>query len=200
MDWNLSDWVDHARGIGDPAIRQTRQEHLDSSKDEAAEFVEGLREIAETMRHDAAAPPPEECVRAAKLIPLMEAGLRVPASTALGLADGLAARQLPISGEPHHIRYQIEGIEIDLRIELKGGEPGTVVVGMVSRPGPPAEAIKSAPVHLRQGGETLASTLTNSFGELHIETTQESGLELRVLVSDRRRIDIPLPTEGLVEI
>ncbi len=200
MPWKLADWVDHARGVGEPATRRARQQHLDRSEDGSAEFVAELRELGEVMRHDAAHPAPEESVRAAKLIPRMEAGRHLQTSSPPSHAWGTATRELPSSGEPHNIRYQIDNIEIDLRVELRGGEPGTVIVGLVSHPGPPMEAITNAPVHLRKGGETLASTLTNSFGELHVETTQETGLELRILVSDRRRIDLPLPAEGLVEI
>ncbi len=199
MHFDLTDWVDHARDLGDDATRKARQEHLDGSDDKSADFVDALRQVGSVMRADAIDPPPEESVRAAKLIPVM--ALRRPPTPA-GPVDSadLGARHLPISGEAHRIRYQIDGNEIDLRVELRGSDPGTVIVGIITRLGPPLEAISGAPVHLLSAGETLASTLTNSFGELHIETNLETGLELRVLLSDRRRIDIPLPTAGIVEI
>ena len=96
--------------------------------------------------------------------------------------------------------YQSDRFELDLWLEDPQGTSEAVVLGRVSSITPEEaepEPVVEAGVFLIEEGKLASSTLTNRFGEFHLEAAPEGQLDLKILIRDRGRIELSLPREDL---
>ena len=200
--YDLEDWIDYVRGLGDDADRQAMARHLESGVDDSARDVRMLERVGETLRGGTEGPP-EVLSWAAKAI----AGVRPPdvdklPAIALELISVYppppqddAQRQAYLGARK--LLYTGDRFELDIWMEDSQGSQAPVVMGKVSLRGEKNEVapVAGASVFIIEHGEVAASTLTNRFGEFHLETAPEGQIDLQILVRDQGRVDLTLPRE-----
>jgi hypothetical protein len=73
----------------------------------------------------------------------------------------------------------------------------SVVMGQVSLRDEKNEVapVAGASIFIIEHGEVAASTLTNRFGEFHLEAAPEGQIDLQILVRNQGRVDLTLPRE-----
>ena len=200
--YDLEDWIDYVRGLGEDADRQAMERHLKSGVDSSARDVRMLERVGEALRARSEGPP-AVLSWAAKAI----AGVRPPDVDNLpAIAVKLVAVDPPFLQDDaqrqaylgaRKLLYKGERFELDIWLEDPQGSRTSVVMGQVSLRDEKNEVapVAGASVFIIEHGEVAASTLTNRFGEFHLETAPEGQIDLQILVRDHGRVDLSLPRE-----
>ncbi len=207
--YELEDWVDYIRGLGSPERREDMAEHLARGTEGAAEDVRMLEEVRDVVLEDAEGPS-ESLVWAAKTIAELQRGelehlpdlpLTLVASTE---PPPPAERQQQSYIGARKLLYQGDCFELDLWLEDPQGTAESVVLGRVSSTAPASsthpegpEPIAEAGVFLLEEGNLATSTLTNRFGEFHLEAAPEGRIDLKIVIRDTGKIELTLPREDL---
>ena len=175
------------------------QEHLDSGCLQCRNAVAWLAEVARTAASDRTIHPPPDLVKEAQAI------FRAPEPRGwLEALEELTAHlifdnrtSLQPAGtravETDHVRltYRAGSYSVDLQIEPV--EASLDIVGQITSQGAEREDLTGSVVQIAAGGETLAETETNQFGEFIIEKPQSRQAILRIgLKRSGERIDLPL--------
>lgn len=202
--YELEDWVDYVRGFGDAERREDMARHLADGTDGAAEAVRMLEEVRDVVLEDSEGPA-ESLVWAAKAIadlqrgkpglpplPLVLVGSNVPTPAFE------QQRQTYIGARK--LLYRSDRFELDLWLEDPQGTSESVVLGRVCSIRPDnaePEPVADAGVFLIEEGKIASSTLTNRFGEFHLDAAPEGQIDLKIVIRDRGRIELSLPREEL---
>ena len=93
--------------------------------------------------------------------------------------------------------YKGDRFELDIRLEDPQGSRMSVVMGQVSLRDEKNEVapVAGASIFIIEHGEVAASTLTNRFGEFHLEAAPEGQIDLQILVRNQGRVDLTLPRD-----
>lgn len=213
--YELEDWVDYIRGLGSPERREDMAKHLARGTEGAAEDVRMLEEVRDVVLEDGEGPS-ESLVWAAKTIAELQRGelehlpdlpLTLVASTE---PPPPAERQQQSYIGARKLLYQGDCFELDLWLEDPQGTAESVVLGRVSSTTPAAssdpagssdpespEPVAEAGVFLLEEGNLATSTLTNRFGEFHLEAAPEGRIDLKIVIRDTGKIELTLPREDL---
>jgi hypothetical protein len=202
--YELEDWVDYIRGLGDAERREDMARHLADGTDGAAEAVRMLEEVRDVVLEDSEGPA-ESLVWAAKTLadlqrakpglphlPLVLVGSNVPTPAFE------QQRQTYIGARK--LLYRSDRFELDLWLEDPQGTSESVVLGRVCSIRPEnaePEPVADAGVFLIEEGKIASSTLTNRFGEFHLDAAPEGQIDLKIVIRDRGRIELSLPREEL---
>ena len=200
--YELEDWVDYVRGLGDAGRRRAMAEHLATGIDTSVADVRMLEEVRDLIVEDATDGPPEALTWAAEAIAALATEGRyatplLPLTLApTAPADAEAARHREAHLGARKLLYRSEQFELDLWIEGPQGVSKSVVLGQIAKMGDgEASAIAEAAVFLLENGDIASSTLTNRFGEFHLEAPAEREVELRIVIRGLGQIRIAIPTE-----
>ena len=205
--YDLPDWVDYVRGLGDEQSRAAMAEHLSSSDDGSAEDVRLLEEVGSLFEDDRFGPS-EAALWSVKALPGVGTP-RPPVAEIMSLpalpvtlvsmtrASVGLERQDPYPGACK-LQYQSDRFELDIWLEDPQGSIESVVLGQVAigRNHPHAGPVAGASVFLVVDGVAARSTVTNEFGEFHIEASPEGDVVLKIVIRDHGQIEFPLPHEG----
>ncbi len=202
--YELEDWVDYIRGLGDAERREDMARHLADGTDGAAEAVRMLEEVRDVVLEDSEGPA-ESLVWAAKTLADLQRG--EPALPPLPLVlVGSNVPTLPLEQQrqaysgARKLLYRSDRFELDLWLEDPQGTSESVVLGRVCSIRPEnaePEPVTDAGVFLIEEGKIAASTLTNRFGEFHLDAAPEGQIDLKIVIRDRGRIELSLPREEL---
>jgi hypothetical protein len=190
----LTDWIDFARGSV-PAEQAARFEgHLGQGCPKCSRLAAFWGKVWRTGQNEAKYSPPEDLVRAVQA----SAAQYLPKPHMRLLFDSWHA-PLPVlirsaATAARHLIYQVGPVLIDVQTQhAEGGRRISVVGQLLSRAGE-KKGLDNAPVRLTAGERPIAETLTNQFGEFHLEFAAEEAeaIRLKAAVTADGEIDIPL--------
>jgi len=88
--------------------------------------------------------------------------------------------------------YGLNKYRVDLRIQPQDDSDKVAVVGQILDSSDPDHAIGALHVVLRKGKKIIAESMTNRFGEFHLECDLESSLQLQAGLPHGQVVQIPL--------
>jgi hypothetical protein len=208
-DYEITQWVDFVRGVLEPPERDAMQQHLDSGCAECAGMVEFLRGVVAATP---AMPVPDAAVAAAKRVFVQmphpagtPAWLRLPALAAKLVYSSLQA-PLPagiraVHPEAVHLVYDAGPYTLELQIERQADSAEVLLVGQFADRGSPGQAPEPMPVYLATASKTVASTMSNEFGEFSLVCRPQANLRLSIPIqAEGRRVEVALADSLTEEI
>ena len=204
--FNIWQWTDYARALGDSAARAAMDKHLSSGCARCERIVNVLRGVDSTARGEAGYEPPEHAIHCAHAIyslsrpekigfPRLIARL-VHDSIREPLPAGMRAQDSPA----RHALYEAGSYCLDLQVEQQLASGLVTLIGQLADRSEPAANSADVPVWLMERKSVVASTLCNPFGEFQLEYAPARDLRLYVpLRAARRRLEVSLDrlTPGL---
>jgi len=196
--FDIWQWVDFARGLGDDVARSAMEMHLSTGCQRCQPIVDVMRGVAATARLEAGYEPPEHAIRMAKAIypphaPEKSSLARLVARLVYdSLGEPVPAGMRSQDRPARHALYEAESFCLDLQFEH---EPSgrVILVGQVAdRENRPTNLAAHLPVWLRAQKSLVASTRCNRFGEFQL--AYEPGPNLRLWVdvpAAGTRLEVP---------
>jgi hypothetical protein len=195
--FTLEEWADFVREVISHEQRATMQRHLDHGCKKCLKAVGLWRNVSDFARSEMAYIPPETAVRSAKAYYAFnrpQEGLSGVARIAKLIFDSfrqpLAAGVRTASVSARQLLYKVQDIQVDIRLEPEARRSS--MVGQVLDSSRPDPAVKGAAVILLRGGQDVARTATNDFGEFQLEFDSEELLQLSIKVGEQGTVLIPL--------
>jgi hypothetical protein len=88
--------------------------------------------------------------------------------------------------------YRVGTVFVDMRVDSEGNSDRAALVGQMLDSARPGHPVAGVPVILMAGRKNLASTISNSNGEFHLEFLIKSNLRLSVTVGDNPPVYLPI--------
>ncbi len=175
------------------------QEHLDSGCARCRNTVTWLTGLVRTADADNRNDPPAELVREAYAVfraleprDWVEKLRQLAAELVFDSRSDLQpAGVRAVETDRIRQRYHADGYSVDLQIETL--EASFDIVGQITCDFEEKENLTGTIVQIVAGGQTVAETETNQFGEFIIEKPQNRHMTLRIAMKrSGKRIDLPL--------
>lgn len=171
------------------------QKHLDSGCTQCAATLQVWSDVVEVAGQESGMTPPPDTVHMAKSQfalsgPAQAHGIRLVFDSFLqpataGVRGTASARQL---------LYETTEFSIDLRLMANQQPNVTFVIGQVLSRVRGTHPTTAIPVRLCSSEKSILETLTNQFGEFHLEF--ENGHDLHLAIGWDRKSAIVLPLSG----
>jgi hypothetical protein len=195
-------WADFVRGVVEADTKTEMQTHLDTGCKQCQRMAELWQRINQAARRQQLGElePPESVVRTVKGLyalhgPRRKGAPAVPAIASLlfdSLCNPLPAGVRSAASASRQLLFGSGDLRIDLRIDPQDDTEKISLVGQILDAADPAAKLGSAQVALWRGHRVLAETLTNEFGEFHLECQLEPRFELRVSLPGQPHVCVPL--------
>ena len=197
--FSLEKWTDFARDVVGQVEKNAMQNHLETGCKECAKVFGTWKRIHDAARRESAYGPPESVVRTVKGLGAIH-GLgrvsRVKAPLAQLLFDSsrspLPAGVRSQGPAAQQLLYGLNNYRIDLRILPQEDSDKVAVVGQILDSSDPDHAIGILHVVLRKGKKIIAESVTNRYGEFHLECDLENCLQLHAGLPHGQVVQIPL--------
>jgi hypothetical protein len=197
--FSLENWADFARNVVGQEEKNAMQTHLENGCKECAKVFDTWKRIHEAARRESAYSPPESVVRTVKGLGALHGlgeGSRMKAPVALLLFDS-SLNPLPagVRSGPQTARqllYGVNNYRVDLRIQPQDDSDKVAVVGQILDSSEPNHSLGPIHVVLRKGKKIIAESVTNRFGEFHLECDLDSSLHLQAGLPHGQVVHIPL--------
>ncbi len=199
--FDITQWANFVRGLGSPADQKAMQAHLNSGCRSCRRTAAILRYVAKAAATDAQYEVPDYAVRCARAIFTLQQPEKVqilPRILARLVYDSFR-EPLPagVRGQQRLSRqalYDAGDFRLDLRLEHSRGSPHVALIGQIENRKDPTRCVSSVPVLLASGKEIIARTISNEFGEFHLDYLPRTHLRLYIPVLHEagRRIEVPL--------
>jgi hypothetical protein len=188
------DWADFVRRVAPPERKIAMERHLDEGCRKCSKNLETWRKVVEFGAKEAGYGPPEASLRTVKgyfgvykprklkLARLIFDSFRMPAA---GFRSATAA--------PQQVVYHWGRYVVDMRLERVQGSTWVNLAGQILDKDDPSHGLDQLPVFLFDGQTPLGYTLTNRFGEFHLEFEQGELLRVSIAVDAQRTIEVCLP-------
>ncbi len=193
------DWADFVNRVVSTEKRADMQLHIENGCRECAGALKLWKTIGEMVRREAFYQPPDETVEhlKASFVPQALSTVAERISEAAQLVFDSFREPLPAgvrSAGPtaRQLLYKAGDILIDMRMEPQAESERVSVVGQVLDSAQSGKGVHEIPVSLLSGRDKLAQTMTNRFGEFHLEYAAAKSVQLSVGVSNRKNVFIPL--------
>ncbi len=186
--YDITEWIDLLRGLMEPDRRAALENHRQECArcSDTAVLVEHLLSTAASDRQGGNVPA--QVVHNARAIfalrGLDQVQLR-PGSIARLVFDSF--NQPALQGvrseqrsDIRHMLYDVDGYVIDLQLEHERGVPAVSMIGQIHHASDSGDPVARMPVTLRSGEETVATTISNQFGEFALEYLPQSSLCLHL--------------------
>lgn len=192
--FDIEQWTDFVRGIGDSSALSAMQEHLRDGCEDCSAVVRRLGAVVSVAKEDAASTPPAHLVRfarAAFVLHRPEGALTLPDLVCRLVFNSRSSSLVPGTRGPaeavsRQMLYEAGDFSVHLRFEQPAGTPRVSLVGQVANRRIPDPPMAHVPVLLTRGRRVVARSLSNEFGEFQVEYEPAKGLELQILLADRR--------------
>ena len=202
--FDITQWSDFVRGVGEPAVLAAMGQHLDDGCDRCQYAATTMDAITVTAQAEKEFPVPPNVVHFARSIFVLQVPERV------NLLPRIAARLLydsfrdPLPAgvrSQHHISrqtlYEAGPYHVDLRLDHERGAPHISLVGQIVDQQDPQKSCGGIPVFLLSGkNEIVAQSVSNQQGEFLMEYEPRKSLHLIVDVDKRNLIDLASNTLG----
>jgi hypothetical protein len=202
--YDRASWVDHVRGLGAPDGRAALDSHAAACAgcSRTSQLWSRLAAIGEGDARDAVPagvlrrarrifvpPTPEKRANPIQLLAqLVYDSFRDP------LPAGLRAED-----RPSQIRFEAGPYSLDLHLNRervdreRSAAARMVLVGQIAHRGEPDKRLPLLPVLLVKGRRVVASSVSNEWGEFHLEYDPRARVRLQIPVGENKRIEVPLP-------
>jgi hypothetical protein len=186
-------WIDFVRDTLPKDQAAKMQQHLDEGCLKCSRLSAVWKQVWRTAQDEAKFRPPEDLVRA------------VQASSAQNLPNPRVRLLFDSWREPlpalirsaatagRHLIYQVGPVLLDLQTHQAEGGRKISVVGQLMSRSREKKGLGNAPVRLTAGERPIAETVTNQFGEFHLEFAVEEteAVRLKAVIAAGDDIDIP---------
>lgn len=198
--YEITQWVDYARGLVDPAAAAEMRTHLDGCPACAA-IVRRFAMVAPVVQSDEQLEPPAHLLhfaRAAFSLHKPEAVLSLPQLAARlvfnSLDAAMAAGTRSLSEEAsRQTLFEAGEFSVHLRFEQSTRAARVSLVGQIANRRSPEPPMSHVPVLLTRGRTVVARSMSNEFGEFQVEYEPHAALQLQIPVSaGRQAIRLPL--------
>lgn len=204
--FSLEKWTNFARDVVGREEKNVMQKHLERGCQECTKVLSTWNRVHQAARRESAYSPPDSVVRTVKGLGALH-GLgkvsRMKASIAQLLFDSarspLPAGVRSASLAARQLLYGISNYRVDLRIQPQEDSDKVAVVGQILDSSDPENAIGPIHVVLRKGKKIIAESVTNRFGEFHLECDLENSLHLQAGLPHGQVVHIPL-VDPLTEV
>lgn len=191
---NLAEFV---RETLPPAEATAIREHLNGCS-ECLQIVALFRDVIRVGANEPDYEPPTGIVQIAKAYFATEQN-RIPQSkTAFELLfDSLAqpvaagARAASVASA-RQLLYRVGTVYVDMRVDSENNSERAALVGQMLDSAHPNHPVSGVPVVLLDGRKNVASTISNTNGEFHLEFVLKSNLRLSVTVGDLAPVYLPI--------
>lgn len=197
--FSIWQWTDFARGLVEDTDRAAMETHLSSRCSPCERLVNVLRGVATTARAEAGYEPPERAIRYANAIYSLYGPERIslPRLIARLVHDSgrapLPAGMRAQSRLSRHVLYEAGTYSLDVQLEHQPGSGLVSLTGQLADRNKPAASTAALPVWLMERKSLVASTLSNRFGEFHLEYAPSRNVRLQVpLPSAGKRLEVSL--------
>ncbi len=198
-DWQLTDLVDYLRGASHAETTEAIKQDLAAGNREARADLDLFGEVAAVVSTDFSDTPPESALRAARAAFTLTSPFSTSAppfleTQKIGNSDA-ASQTVGLRGparDHQDLHFRGAGFDLELSVDMPTESSDVVIVGRLSKAASQPWSIDEVPALLISRDEPLASTVTNRFGEFHVQCHSEDSVELRILVPDLGQIRIPL--------
>lgn len=199
IHYDMADWVDYLRGLGEPGGRAEMNEHLRGCVT-CQDTLARLTALALRVEADEAFEPPPSAVRRARAVFTQFQPERVcdlPRLLARLVQDSFREPLLAgIRGNERASRqalYEAGRVVVDLRLEQRPGQSAVVLVGQLLYPDEPRALVAKRPIVITSGRQVLGTTASNEHGEFHLEYEPAGQVRLHIPVEEgTRRVEIAL--------
>ncbi len=192
--FEISEWADFVRGLGDSDRREAMSGHLAAGCSKCRRTVEVFSRVAPLAAAESRYDVPEFAVHCARAIFALEqprevrilgrlVGRLVFDSFREPLPEGVRSQQRV----SRQTLYEAGDYAIDLRQEHERGGSRVTVVGQIASRKEPGRALAGVAVVLSSGNSVLAKTVSNQFGEFQMEYPPARDLRLRVGTAASRK-------------
>jgi len=197
--FSLEKWADFAREVVGQVDKNAMQNHLETGCKECSKVFSTWKRIHEAARRESAYRPPESVVRTVKGLGALHwpsKVSRMKAAAAQLLFDS-ARSPLPAgvrssSSAARQLLFGINNYRVDLRIQPQEDSDKVAVVGQILNSSDPDHAMGPVHVVLRRGKKVIAESVTNRYGEFHLECNLENSLHLQAGLPHGQVVHIPL--------
>lgn len=191
--YDEASWADFARGVASEEAKASMQQHLDSGCRECGGLLRMWQEVLSVARNESALAPPPDAVHLAKSrfamvrswsrpqVRLVFDSSLQPATA--GVRGSVSARQF---------LYETDDFCIDLRLQPHREARLTSVIGQVLSRARSSHSTSAMPVRLCSRDASIAETVTNQFGEFHLEFDHSHDLHLAIGWDQSNAIVLPL--------
>src|SRR5947209_3112968 len=108
------------------------------------------------------------------------------------LAKPLAAGVRASVASASQLLYRVGTLYVDMRVDSELNSERAALVGQMLDSAHPGHPVSGVPVILLDGRKNVASTISNSNGEFHLEFSLKSNLRLSVTVGDASPVYLPI--------
>lgn len=192
-----SEWTDYVRGLTDEVTRGRMDVHLAEGCSACDEQAAMLRKMAVAANSEVAVPKevverarslfrrksePGELSWPERMAKLVYDSMRDPA---------LAAGVRTVESNSRQLLYKAGDYCVDIRLERDYETKQVTLTGQIANQQEPHSPVASIPVYLLHQKQVLARTVSNNFGEFHLEYPSKRALRLCLPVAGER-IEVPL--------
>lgn len=197
--FNIWQWVDFIRDLGEEETRAAMASHLSSRCARCQKIVKVLRGVALTARGELVCEPPEHAIRLAQAIyslrrpdtanlprliaRLMHDSVRAPLPAGIRAQNRLS----------RHALFEAGSYYLDLQLEQQPASGLVTLLGQLADRTGPERSTSEVPVWLKERKRLVATALCNRFGEFQLEYEPAPNLRLHVaLPTAGKRLEVPL--------
>jgi len=195
-------WADFVRGAGLCANAQDIEAHLANRCPECKTAFDLWRGLGAFAAKESEYTPPPDLVRMVKLefasqYPAEPAGWTFAGMVFDSMNQPLPAGIRSAAASTRQVVYEGEGLTVDVRFERKPHSNRISAAGQVLDKQVPLRWLGNAAVVIwTDGGQMLATTEANDFGEFQFEFESHDQLRISIATEGRRTLRIPLGNLG----
>jgi len=181
--FDIWQWVDFVRGLGDASTRSAMDAHLSSGCSRCQRMVEVLDAFTETARLELKYEPSPQTLRLAQAIFPMHRGHRVvsPVLVFDSFREPLPAGMRAQDRATRHTLYEAGKFFLDLQFEHEPSSERVTLVGQLThRENPALVTPANIPVLLMAPKGPVACSICNGLGEFQLEYKPARHLRLHV--------------------
>jgi len=199
--FEVSQWVDFARGTARPAERAAMKAHLLTRCAKCGRTAGFLRRVTGIALAEGKYQVPEHVVREVRAIFALQRPEKVSIFRRIvgrllydsfrePLPAGVRSRQ----HLTRQVMYQAAHYSLDLRLEHQHGVRGVTLVGQLADQEQPERPMGNLPVFLLCGNDLVAHAFSNDYGEFQLEYEPRRRLRLFIQANQgvRNRIEVQL--------
>ncbi len=172
------------------------REHLNECS-ECSQITALFRDVVRAGGNEAAYEPPAGIVQIAKAYFATERNRTPQSKTAFELlfdsmAQPIAAGARASVASARQLLYRVGTVYVDMRVDSENNSERAALVGQMLDSAHPNHPVSGVPVVLLDGRKNVASTISNTNGEFHLEFALKSNLRLSVTVGDLAPVYLPI--------
>lgn len=198
--YDITEWADFSRGVGDPRDRAAMQEHLDDGCEPCRAMAHALGRVAAVAARDIRLTPPAGALRSVTAILSVYRPDAVSRWRDLlprrvfdsALAPAMASRST--QPDVRHLLFESDAYTVEVSVACSAGSVDALLRGQIleTHGGPRSHA----PVFLVGDGEVIGRAVSERHGTFEMSGPLDQPCELWVFPDDNNRIRLSLGDDG----